>query len=128
MDQEPAQLFLEDFSIGQRFAGAPRTVAQADVLAFSALTGDKHPLHYDAEYAKTTRFGRPIVHGLHLLSLTALGAMPLSEQLKDSMVAFLKQEAFFRKPVFVNDVLRSEFEVDRTERRPGKDWGTLTMS
>jgi acyl dehydratase len=128
MQQEPAQLFLEDFCKGQKFGGTARTVSQADVLSFSALTGDKHPLHYDAEYAKTTRFGRPIVHGLHLLSLTALGAMPLSEQLRDSMVAFLKQEAVFRKPVFVNDILRSEFEVDGTERRPGKDWGTLTMS
>jgi 3-hydroxybutyryl-CoA dehydratase len=128
MDQEPAQLFLKDFSIGQRFAGAPRTVAQADVLSFSALTGDKHPLHYDAEYAKTTRFGRPIVHGLHLLSLTALGAMPLSEQLRQSMVAFLNQEARFLKPVFVDDTLRAEFEIAQVERRPGKEWGTLGMS
>jgi|SRR5580704_4749643 3-hydroxybutyryl-CoA dehydratase len=128
MDQEPAQLFLEDFSIGQRFAGAPRTVAQADVLAFSALTGDKHPLHYDAEYAKTTRFGRPIVHGLHLLSLTALGATPLSEQLRQSMVAFLNQEARFLKPVFVDDTLRAEFEIAQVERQPGKEWGTLAMS
>jgi acyl dehydratase len=27
----------------------------------AALTGDKHPIHYDDEYSKTTRFGRPIV-------------------------------------------------------------------
>ena len=128
MEQEPAQLFLEDFCKGQKYAGTPRTVAQADVLSFSTLTGDKHPLHYDAEYAKTTRFGRPIVHGLHLMTLTALGAAPLSEQLRQSMVALLKQEAVFRKPVFVNDTLRPEFEIDEVERRPGEDWGTLTIS
>ena len=41
--------------------------------------------------AQARALGRPIVHGLHLMALTALGAAPLSEQLKDSMVAMLEQ-------------------------------------
>ena len=127
MEPEPAQLFLEDFCRGQKYAGTARTITDGDVRSFAALTGDRHPLHYDAEYAKATRFGRPVVHGLHLMSLTALGAAPLSEQLEQSMVALLKQEAVFRKPVFVNDTLRPEFEIDGIERQPGKDWGTLTL-
>lgn len=119
------QLFLEDFAPGQIFAGASRRITHDDVLTFAALTGDKHPIHYDDEYAKATRFGRPIVHGLHLMALTALGAAPLSEQLKDSMVAMLEQRAAFARPVFKDDVVRSEFEIESVEPRPGKDWGTL---
>jgi 3-hydroxybutyryl-CoA dehydratase len=128
MERELTQLFLEDFCKGQRYAGMPRIVVEGDVLSFSGLTGDRHPIHYDAEYAKTTRFGRPIVHGLHLMRLTALGATPLSEQLEQAMVALLKQEAVFLNPVFINDSLRAEFEIESVDRQPGKEWGKLTIS
>ena len=127
MQEETAQLFLEDFSKGQRFPGHPRKITDADVLSFAALTGDKHPIHYDDEYAKTTRFGRPIVHGLHLMALTALGAAPLAERLEASMIAFLEQEASFRKPVFKDDTLQPQFEVEATEHRPGLEWGKLAI-
>src|SRR5271166_2571048 len=100
MQEETAQLFLEDFSKGQTFSGHPRKITNADVLSFAALTGDKHPIHYDDEYAKSTRFGLPIVHGLHLMALTALGAAPIAGQLTLSMIALLEQQASFRKPVF----------------------------
>jgi len=60
MADETTQLFLEDFTKGQTFSSPPRTITETDVLGFAALTGDAHPLHYDDEYAKTTRFGRPI--------------------------------------------------------------------
>ncbi len=127
MADKAAQLFLEDFSKGQKYPGLPRKITEADVLSFAALTGDRHPIHYDDAYAKTTPFGRPIVHGLHLMALTALGASPLSAQLKDSMVAFLEQQATFRKPVFKDDTVRPEFEIEDVERQPTKEWGTLKI-
>jgi len=127
MARKTKQLFLEDFTPGRIFPGASRHITHDDVLAFAALTGDKHPIHYDDNYAKTTRFGRPIVHGLHLMALTALGAAPLSEQLQDSMVAMLEQGAAFRRPVFKDDTVRSEFEIESAEPRPDKDWGTLSI-
>ena len=127
MTDKARQLFLEDFAEGQRYPGLPRKITEADVLDFAGLTGDRHPIHYDGEYAKKTPFGRPIVHGLHLTALTALGASPLSEQLKDSMVAFLEQQATFRKPVFKDDTVRPEFEIENVERHATKEWGTLKI-
>src|SRR5579864_567947 len=127
MGQQAEQLFLDDFNPGQIFAGASRHITQDDVLSFAVLTGDKHPILYDDDYAKTTRFGRPIVHGLHLMALTALGAAPLSEQLEDSMVAMLEQRAAFQRPVFKDDTVRSEFEIESAEPRPDRDWGTLAI-
>src|SRR5882672_2821214 len=112
MAGETMQLFLEDFSKGQIFPGRLRKITKADVLSFAALTDDKHPIHYDDEYAKGTRFGRPIVHGLHLMALTALGATPLTERLEAAMIAFLDQPAF---------------EVEGIEHRPGMEWGKLTI-
>src|ERR1700736_3831466 len=127
MADETTQLYLEDFSKGQTFSSPPRTITEADFLAFAALTGDAHPLHYDDAYARTTRFGRPIVHGLHLMALTALGAAPLSAQLEDSMIALLEQQASFKQPVFKDDTVRPEFEIERIEQRPGREWGKLTI-
>jgi 3-hydroxybutyryl-CoA dehydratase len=127
MADETTQLYLEDFSKGQIFSSPPRTITEADVLSFAALTGDAHPLHYDDEYAKTTRFGRPIVHGLHLMALTALGAAAFSERLQSSMIALLQQQASFWKPVFKDDTLRPQFEVEGTEHRPGMEWGKLAI-
>lgn len=119
------QLFFEDFSVGQRFDGASRTITQADVHAFSALTGDAHPIHYDADFARQTPFGRPVVHGLHLVSLTALGATPLSDRLRSAMIALIEQGGAFRKPVFIGDTVRSVFEVADTEGKAGRDWGRV---
>jgi 3-hydroxybutyryl-CoA dehydratase len=127
MEAETTQLFLEDFSQGQTFPGPTRTITQADVLSFAALTGDKHPLHYDDDYAKTTRFGRPVVHGLHLMALTALGATPLAERLTLSMIAFLEQHAHFQKPVFKDDTVRPQFEIEGIEHQPGREWGKLKI-
>src|ERR1700733_6601423 len=122
MADDITQLYLEDFSKGQIFSSPPRTITEADVLGFAALTGDAHPLHYDDEYAKTTRFGRPVVHGLHLMALTALGAAPLAERLTHAMIAFLEQHADFRRPVFKDDTVRPQFEIEGIEHQPGREW------
>jgi 3-hydroxybutyryl-CoA dehydratase len=127
MDAETTQLFLEDFRAGQMFPGRQRKITDADVRSFAAMTGDAHPLHYDDEYAKGTRFGRPIVHGLHLIALTALGAAPLSGRLEQAMIAMLEQQAWFRKPVFKDDTVRSQFEIEVVEHRPGSGWGKLKI-
>jgi 3-hydroxybutyryl-CoA dehydratase len=120
-----SQLYFEDFTVGQRYEGGSRMVSQADVLGFASLTGDAHPIHYDLEYAKKTRFGRPIVHGLHLMALTALGATPLSARLTDAMIAFVEQGAAFLKPVFVDDHVRSSFEVLEVDQQAGREWGRV---
>jgi 3-hydroxybutyryl-CoA dehydratase len=125
MAQRNDQLFLEDFTVGQRFEGEPRTISETDFVSFGALTGDRHPIHYDAEYAKKTRFGRPIAHGLHLMALTALGATALSDRLEESMVAMLEQGCQYLKPVFAGQALRCELTVMEAERKPGKDSGKL---
>ena len=68
----------DELQPGQVFASPSKTLTDAHFLFFSGLTGDNHPIHYDVEYARTTRFGKPLAHGLLLASLTALGASPAS--------------------------------------------------
>jgi 3-hydroxybutyryl-CoA dehydratase len=104
------QLYAEDMAIGFRFKGEPIVLTQQLFNLFSQVTGDKHPIHNDEDYAAKTKFGRPVAHGLMLASLTALGATKLSDQLRDSMVALINTAFIFRRPAFVGDTVTVEFE------------------
>ena len=105
---------------GERFEGPSKTLTDAHFLFFSALTGDVHPIHYDAEYARNTRFGRPLAHGLLLSALTALGASTARERLHGFV--FLEQGCRFLKPAMVGDTLQPRQEIERVWEEGGKQF------
>ena len=108
----PDPLYFEDFAAGQVYPGQRRTLDETAFLRFAELTGDAHPIHYDADYASRTAFGKPVAHGLLVTAVGALGATPLSRRLEESLVAFVEQDAKFLKPVLVGDEVRTELEVE----------------
>ena len=120
-----AQRWFEDFKIGDRFASPSKTLTDAHFLFFAGMSGDAHPIHYDDEYAKKTRFGRRLAHGLLLTSLTAVGASTLAPVIEDSIVAFLEQTTHFRTPAFIGDTLKPEHQVVALERK--RSTGLLTL-
>src|SRR5215831_17275523 len=119
------QLYFDDFTLGERFQSPGRTLGDAHFLLFSGLTGDNHPLHYDEEYARHTRFGARVAHGLLVMAMSALGGSPMSARLEASMIAFLEQGGRFLKPVLLNDTVHAEFEVAGLERKG--DRGVLRL-
>ena len=96
---------------GQVFSTPSKTLTDAHFLFFSGLTGDNHPIHYDVEYAKSTKFGAPLAHGLLLTGMTALGGSDASFQI-DGFV-FVEQGSRFLKPVTVGDTIRTELTVEK---------------
>src|SRR5205809_2882940 len=118
--------YLEDFQVGDTFYIPAKTLTDAHFVCFAGLTGDQHPIHYDDEYAKTTRFGKRVAHGLLLTALTAVGASTLSSMLEGSMVAFVEQSARFLKPVFIGDTIMPALEV--REMIPKMDVGLLRLT
>ena len=65
-----AGLYFEDFTEGRVFEHAlSRTVTEMDNVLFTTLTMNPQPLHLDAEFAKTTEFGRPLVNSIFTLGL-----------------------------------------------------------
>src|SRR5690625_7454424 len=58
----------ESLNVGDTFT-FDRHLSAADVMKFAEVTGDDNPIHVDREYAATTRFGKPIVHGVLLLGI-----------------------------------------------------------
>jgi acyl dehydratase len=119
------QWFLDDMAVGTVYPGVSKVIGEEEFLGFAKLTGDDHPIHYDEAYAKTTRFGGRLAHGLLLMAHTALGASVLSRHLEDSMIAFVNQGCRFLKPVLVGDHIRAELEVAEVKPKPGRDFGTL---
>jgi len=119
------QRWFEDFGLGDRFASPSKTLTDAHFLFFAGMTGDAHPIHYDDEYAKGTRFGRRLAHGLLLTSLTAVGASTLAPIIEHSIVAFVEQSTRFLAPAFIGDTLKPEHEVVGLERK--RSAGLLTL-
>ena len=122
------QRYFEDFAVGDRFRSPSRTLTDAHFLFFAGMTGDNHPIHYDDEYGKKTRYGRRVAHGLLLTSLTAVGASTLAPVIEESIVAFVEQSTRFRAPVFIGDTIRPEHEVVALERKRSAGLLTLRVS
>jgi len=101
-----------------------RTVTEADVVAFSALTGDWHPQHSDAVWAATSDFGERIAHGMLVLSF-AIGLV----EFEPSRVVALRQllRAKFRAPVRIGDTIRARVEVESL-RPLGAETGLVTTN
>jgi len=83
------------------------------VRDFAAISGDDNPVHLDAEYAATTRFKRPIAHGMLYGSMisTIFGA-------KFDGAIYLKQSFEFKRPVFVGDAVRAVVTVVDVQDEP----------
>ena len=84
-----------------------RTISEADVLAFAAASGDENPVHTDAAYAATTRFGRPIAHGM--LTASLISAI-LGNDLPGPGSVYLNQTLSFKAPVFPGDTVTGTVE------------------
>jgi acyl dehydratase len=118
--------YFEDFRLGEKFSIPAKTMTDAHFLFFAGMTGDNHPIHYDDEYAKTTRFGKRVAHGLLVASMTATGASSLSPLIEGSIIAFVEQSSRFLKPVLIGDTISPELEV--TELIPKSDSGLVRIT
>ncbi len=97
----------DEIRIGQS-ALFTKQITSQEMHAFSELTGDRNPLHLDKEYAKQTKFGKPVVFGLLVNSLwSTMAGMHLPG--KHSLI--LSIQSYCRKPCFEGDLLTVEGTV-----------------
>lgn len=108
----------DPLAVGTVFTTPSKTLTDAHFLFFSGLTGDNHPIHYDVEYARATRFGRPLAHGLLLASLTALGASSAMHRIPGFV--FVEQGSRFLRPVVVGDTVHPRLTVERVWEEGGR--------
>ena len=97
----------EALEVGQT-ASYSKTVEERDILLFAALSGDRNPVHLDAEYAATTLFRERIAHGMFS---GALISAAVACTLPGPGTIYVGQQMSFQKPVKLGDTLTVRLEI-----------------
>jgi itaconyl-CoA hydratase len=119
--------FYEDFEVGATYHHRPgRTLSEADNTWFTLLTMNTHPIHFDAEYARQSEFGRPLV--VSTLTLSLLVGMSVSDTSQKAIANLGWDKVRLPKPVFVGDTLYAESTVlEKRESASRPDQGIVTI-
>jgi len=107
MSQISAAWTLTPPSIGQ-IARRTRTVTSEDIERFTAMSGDRNPLHHDREAAARSQFGEIVVQGG--VTSAILNAV-VAEDLPGPGTVFLHVDWNFTAPVRPGDTITGEVEV-----------------
>ena len=106
-----AGLYYEQFEVGQAFRhDIRRTVTETDNLLFSTMTHNPAAIHIDAEYARGTEFGKPLMNSAFTLGLMV--GISVGDTTLGTTVGNLGwDQVRFPKPVFAGDTLHVETTV-----------------
>jgi 3-hydroxybutyryl-CoA dehydratase len=92
---------IEEITPGMS-ASTTHVVTDADVRKFAEVSGDNNPVHLDEEYAKQSRFGQRIAHGLFGASFFS-GLF--GTRLPGRGCVYASQNLKFRRPVYIGDTI-----------------------
>lgn len=99
--------YFEDLEPGME-ASFQKLVTEADITAFAEVTGDKNPVHLDADYAAGTMFKERIAHGM--LTASYISAV-LGMKLPGPGVIYISQTLNFRAPVKIGQTVTAKVRV-----------------
>ena len=117
---------FEEFSVGDTFVTAGRTVTEADIVAFAGLSGDFTQLHTNVEAAREGIPGERIAHGLLGLSI-ASGLLAQLGFTEGTIPAFRELTWKFRQPIFIGDTIRATATVTGTRLVPRLGGGLVKL-
>lgn len=98
---------IEDLSVGME-SSSSKTVSEADIVAFAQVSGDRNPVHLDAEYAARTMFKERIAHGM--LSAAYISAI-FGMQMPGPGAIYMTQSLMFKAPVKIGDTVVTTVKV-----------------
>ena len=124
--RESAGRYYEDFTVGDIYEHRPgRTISEADNTWFTLLTMNTHPIHFDAEYAKHSEFGKLLVNSALTLSIVA--GMSVSDLSQKAIANLGWTDIRLTAPVFVGDTIYAESEVlEKRESQSRPNQGIVT--
>lgn len=113
-------LYFDELYEGQEWNSPRRTITEADIVMFAALTGDHNPVHTDEEFAKNTVFGGRILHGPAGFAI-ATGLESRLGIKEGTAIAFLGMTWDLRGPIKIGDTIHVNQKVGskRETKKPG---------
>jgi len=113
-------LYFDELYEGQEWNSPRRTITEADIVMFAALTGDHNPVHTDEEFAKNTVFGGRILHGPAGFAI-ATGLESRLGIKEGTAIAFLGMTWDLRGPIKIGDTIHVNQKVGskRPTKKPG---------
>lgn len=120
--------YYEDFTVGDIYEHRPgRTITETDNIWFTLLTMNTHPLHFDAEYARHSEFGRCIVASP--LTLAMLVGMSVTDVSQKAIANLGWTNIRMTHPVYAGDTLTAESEVlAKRESKSRPNAGIVTVA
>ena len=94
-------LYLEDLKVGMS-AMFGKTVTEADIMAFAGVSGDTNPIHLHDGFARSTRFGQRIAHGM--LSGSFISTV-IGTKLPGPGAIYVSQTMTFMAPVLIGETI-----------------------
>jgi itaconyl-CoA hydratase len=114
--------FFEDFTVGDVYRHAHgRTISETDNTWFTLLTNNTHDIHFNADYASRTEFGRPLV--VSTLTLAIVTGLSVPDVSQNAVANLGWDDVRLTAPVFAGDTIYAESEVLETRpsrSRPGQ--------
>lgn len=123
----PRGLYFEEFEVGVTMRTRGRTITEADLMQFAALTGDFNPMHTDAEYCKTSFMGQRVAHGM-LTASYAIGQAYQLGILERTVLGFRGLEMKFSAPVYIGDTIHAELQVTATKASKRLNGGAVILA
>lgn len=119
--------YFEEFEPGDIYEHRPgRTITETENTWFTLLTMNTHPMHFDAEYAKHSEFGRCIV--CSPFTLAVLVGMSVTDVSQKAIANLGWSEIRLTFPLFAGDTLTGESEVvDKRESKSRPNAGIVTV-
>jgi 3-hydroxybutyryl-CoA dehydratase len=106
-------LYLEDLKVGMS-AMFGKTVTEADIVAYAGVSGDTNPIHLHDGFARTTRFGQRIAHGM--LSGSFISAV-IGTKLPGPGSVYISQTMNFMAPVLIGETITAVATVTAIDER-----------
>lgn len=103
----PAGKYFEDLQVGEE-SSMSKTVTEADIIAFADVSGDRNPVHLDADYAAGTMFKERIAHGM--LSASYISAV-FGMGLPGPGSIYISQTLNFKAPVKIGDTVVTTVKI-----------------
>jgi acyl dehydratase len=116
--------WFDEVAVGDAFSSA-LTITETHIVMGAGLIGDTNPHHVNAEYAKRTRFGTPVLHGM--LTSSIMGAA-VGMYFHGTAIAYLEHRARFVAPVRAGDTLTTTWTILETVDKPAHDAGLVVLA